>query len=72
MAASKLAPARGGRSSNISATVAPTSANVGRVPKYNTYIKKMPANLTARMFGFTEQKYFEAPKEAQQVPKVQF
>src|SRR5207247_1659224 len=42
------------------------------VRDYNTYIKKMPANLTARMFGFTEQKYFEAPKEAQQVPKVQF
>lgn len=42
------------------------------VRDYNTYIKKMPANFTARMFGFTEQKYFEAPKEAQQVPKVQF
>jgi LemA protein len=42
------------------------------VRDYNTYIKKMPANFTARLFGFTEQKYFEAPKEAQQVPKVQF
>ena len=42
------------------------------VREYNTHIKKIPANLTARMFGFTEQKYFEAPKEAQQVPKVQF
>jgi len=42
------------------------------VRDYNTYIKKMPGNFTARMFGFTEQKYFEAPKEAQQVPKVQF
>jgi LemA protein len=42
------------------------------VREYNTYIKKMPATFTARMFGFTEQKYFEAPKEAQQVPKVQF
>src|SRR6266436_8972051 len=36
------------------------------VREYNTYIKKIPANFTARMFGFTEQKYFEVPKEAQQ------
>jgi LemA protein len=42
------------------------------VREYNTYIKKMPQNLTARMFGFTDQKYFQAPKEAQPVPKVQF
>src|SRR5512135_1608418 len=42
------------------------------VRDYNTYIKKIPANFTARMFGFTEQKYFETPKEAQKVPKVQF
>src|SRR5712691_3405176 len=28
------------------------------VREYNTYIKKLPANFTARMFGFTEQKYF--------------
>jgi len=42
------------------------------VREYNTYIKRLPQNLTARLFGFTEQKYFEAPKEAQQVPKVQF
>jgi LemA protein len=42
------------------------------VREFNTYIKKVPATFTARMFGFTEQKYFEAPKEAQQVPKVQF
>jgi LemA protein len=42
------------------------------VRDYNTYIKKIPGAFTARMFGFTEEKYFEAPKEAQQVPKVQF
>lgn len=42
------------------------------VREYNTYIKKIPQNLTARMFGFTGQKYFEVPKEAQAVPKVQF
>jgi LemA protein len=42
------------------------------VREYNTYIRTVPANFTARMFGFTAEKYFEAPKEAQQVPKVQF
>jgi LemA protein len=42
------------------------------VREYNTYIKTIPAAFTARMFGFKEEKYFEAPKEAQQVPKVQF
>ncbi len=42
------------------------------VQAYNTYIKRVPQTFTARMFGFTEQKYFQAPKEAQQVPKVQF
>lgn len=42
------------------------------VRAYNTYIQTIPANLTARMFGFTPEKYFQAPKEAQQVPKVQF
>jgi LemA protein len=42
------------------------------VREYNTYIKKVPAVFTARAFGFTEQKYFETPKEAREVPKVQF
>jgi LemA protein len=42
------------------------------VREYNTYIKTIPANVTARMFGFVAEKYFEAPKEAQAVPKVQF
>ncbi len=42
------------------------------VRDYNTYIKTIPANFTARMFGFEAEKYFEVPKEAQQVPKVQF
>ncbi len=42
------------------------------VREYNTYIRTIPANVTARMFGFAPEKYFEAPKEAQQVPKVQF
>ncbi|MEW6299970.1 MAG: LemA family protein [Thermodesulfobacteriota bacterium] len=42
------------------------------VQTYNTYIKSFPAVLSAKMFGFEPEKYFEAPKEAQQVPQVQF
>ena len=42
------------------------------VQQYNTYIKRLPQALFARVFGFDAQPYFEAPKEAQQVPKVQF
>jgi LemA protein len=42
------------------------------VREYNTYIQKFPAMLTARMFGFQPEKYFEAPESAQQVPQVKF
>ncbi len=42
------------------------------VREYNTYIKRFPQTLFARVFGFQAQPYFEASKEAQQVPKVQF
>ena len=42
------------------------------VRAYNTYIKQFPAALFANTFGFQPEKYFEVPKEAQQVPKVQF
>lgn len=42
------------------------------VREYNTYIKKLPQATFAHWFGFQEEKYFEAPKEAQQVPKVAF
>jgi LemA protein len=42
------------------------------VREYNTYIKSVPTVLYARMLGFEEQKYFEAPPEAQKVPKVDF
>jgi len=42
------------------------------VREYNTYIKQIPARFVASIFGFAEQKYYETPKEAQQVPKVQF
>lgn len=42
------------------------------VQSYNTYIKSLPAALYAGWFGFQQEKYFEVPKEAQQVPKVKF
>jgi len=42
------------------------------VQAYNTYIKTFPAALIARSFGFEPEKYFEVPKEAQQVPQVKF
>ncbi|MGH9163440.1 MAG: LemA family protein [Vicinamibacteraceae bacterium] len=43
-----------------------------QVTAYNQLRRRFPANLTARMFGFEEYPYFEAPKEAQQAPKVSF
>jgi LemA protein len=42
------------------------------VQAYNTYVKSFPAALTSGWFGFEPEKYFEAPKEAQQVPQVKF
>lgn len=42
------------------------------VREYNTQLKRLPTNITAKIFGFKEEKYFEAPAEAQQVPKVKF
>jgi LemA protein len=42
------------------------------VQAYNTYIKSFPTLLLASTFGFESEKYFEAPKEAQQVPQVKF
>jgi LemA protein len=42
------------------------------VQVYNTSIKSFPTSLYAGWLGFTPEKYFEAPKEAQQAPKVQF
>lgn len=42
------------------------------VQTYNTYIKSMPAVVYAGWLGFAQEKYFEVPKEAQQVPKVKF
>ena len=42
------------------------------VRAYNTYIKAFPNVLYAGGFGFTEQKYFEVPEAARQVPQVDF
>lgn len=42
------------------------------VRDYNTFIKKFPQTLVARLTGFEAEKYFEAAKGAEEVPKVQF
>ncbi len=43
-----------------------------KIVEYNAYIKSFPTALYARTVGFEPQKYFEAPAEAQKVPKVDF
>jgi LemA protein len=42
------------------------------VREYNTFIKKFPQNLFARITGFATEKYFEATKGAETPPKVNF
>ena len=42
------------------------------VKTYNQKIRIFPNNLFAGMFGFEKRAYFEAPKEAQDAPKVEF
>jgi LemA protein len=42
------------------------------VQAYNTARRQFPGNLTARLFGFKDYPLFEAPADAQQVPKVNF
>lgn len=42
------------------------------VNAYNSSIKKFPGNIMANMFGFSEEKYFEANEKAQEVPSVNF
>jgi LemA protein len=42
------------------------------VQEYNTLTKTFPTVLTAKLLGFEQQKYFEAPEVAQQVPQVKF
>jgi LemA protein len=42
------------------------------VQAYNTTSKRFPTNLVAKVFGFGERTYFEAPESATGAPKVQF
>src|SRR6058998_2639347 len=41
-----------------------------KVEEYNAARRQFPANVTAKMFGFKEYPFFQAPAEAKQVPKV--
>jgi len=43
-----------------------------KVQAYNALRRRFPANITAKIFGFDEWKYFEAPTSAREVPKVDF
>ena len=43
-----------------------------KIQEYNTSRRQFPANVTARVFGFKEYPFFEAPPEAQKVPSVTF
>ena len=42
------------------------------VRTYNTTAKRFPTMIAAKLFGFKDKPYFEAPADAKQVPKVQF
>jgi len=43
-----------------------------RIQEYNTTRRKFPSNVTAKVFGFKEYPYYEAPASAQAAPKVDF
>lgn len=43
-----------------------------RIQEYNTTRRKFPSNVTAKMFGFKEYPYYEAPPSSQAAPKVDF
>ena len=43
-----------------------------RLQEYNTLRRRFPSNVTAKIFGFGEYPYFDAPEAAQAVPKVNF
>jgi LemA protein len=42
------------------------------VQRYNTRLRQFPSNMTAKLFGFKQYPFFQAPSEAKQVPKVNF
>jgi LemA protein len=43
-----------------------------KVQAYDAARRQFPANLTAKLFGFKEYPYFQAPPDAKTVPKVNF
>jgi LemA protein len=43
-----------------------------KIQEYDAARRQFPGNLTAKMFGFKEYPYFQAPPEATQAPKVNF
>ena len=43
-----------------------------KVQEYNTSRRSFPANVTASIFGFKEYPLFNAPPEAERVPRVNF
>ena len=43
-----------------------------RVQAYNVSRRSFPSNITASLFGFKEYQLFNAPPEAERVPKVNF
>jgi LemA protein len=43
-----------------------------KVQQYNTSRRSFPSNVTAGIFGFKEYPLFDAPPEAERVPKVDF
>ena len=43
-----------------------------RVQEYNTTRRQFPSNITAGIFGFREYPVFNAPPEAERVPRVDF
>lgn len=43
-----------------------------RVQEYNTSRRQFPSNVTAGIFGFKEYPLFNAPPEAERVPRVDF
>src|ERR687885_809836 len=43
-----------------------------RVQDYNTSRRRFPSNVTAKVFGFKEYPFFQAPESAKQAPKVTF
>ena len=43
-----------------------------RIQEYNTTRRRFPSNMTAKVFGFKEYPYYEAPASSQATPKVDF